>query len=133
MAYNSEFQEQYDEQEDFTLKMPVKNHLMRLDLLLQQLNDDLDYAKKQKEEVRNDILEISQRKTDDYEDFNKYFADEYQRLMQEFHEQSELQNEQHTFLRQQVEQINQDRIKLQQNVIVLDNRVQDAEKELGFV
>ncbi|CAK68337.1 unnamed protein product (macronuclear) [Paramecium tetraurelia] len=134
MAYNNDFQDLLpDEQEEFTLKMPVKNHLCRLDLLLQQQMDDLDMIKKEKEQLRNNLIELSQKTTDSFDDANQYLNDEYRRLMQEFHEQNALQLEQHQFLKQQVDQINQDRIKLQQNTIVLENRVQDSEKELGFV
>ncbi|CAD8196448.1 unnamed protein product [Paramecium pentaurelia] len=134
MAYNSDFQDQgqYD-QEEFAMKMPVKSHLQRLDQLLQQQMDELDMAKKEKEQLRNNLIELSQITTDSFDDSNKYLNEEYQRLMQEFHEQNALQLEQHQFLKQQVDQINQDRIKLQQNTIVLENRVQDSEKELGFV
>ncbi|CAD8207893.1 unnamed protein product [Paramecium octaurelia] len=134
MAYNHDYQDLLpDEQEEFTLKMPVKNHLSRLDLLLQQQMDDLDMTKKDKEQLRNNLIELSQKTTDSFDEANSYLNDEYRRLMQEFHEQNALQLEQHQFLKQQVDQINQDRIKLQQNTIVLENRVQDAEKELGFV
>ncbi|CAD8100819.1 unnamed protein product [Paramecium primaurelia] len=134
MAYNSDFQDQgqYD-QEEFAMRMPVKSHLQRLDQLLQQQMDELDMAKKEKEQLRNNLIELSQITTDSFDDSNKYLNEEYQRLMQEFHEQNALQLEQHQFLKQQVDQINQDRIKLQQNTIVLENRVQDSEKELGFV
>ncbi|CAD8206759.1 unnamed protein product [Paramecium octaurelia] len=134
MAYNSDFQEQgqYD-QEEFAMRMPVKSHLQRLDQMLQQLMDELDLAKKEKEQLRNNLIELSQITTDSFDDSNKYLNEEYRRLMQEFHEQNALQLEQHQFLKQQVDQINQDRIKLQQNTIVLENRIQDSEKELGFV
>ncbi|CAD8127168.1 unnamed protein product [Paramecium sonneborni] len=134
MAYNSDFQDQqqYD-QEEFAMKMPVKNHLQRLDQLLQQLMDEQDMAKKEKEQLRNNLIELSQITTDSFDDSNKYLNEEYKRLMQEFHEQNALQLEQHQFLKQQVDQINLDRIKLQQNTIVLENRIQDSEKELGFV
>ncbi|CAD8124755.1 unnamed protein product [Paramecium sonneborni] len=135
MAYNNDFQDQqqqYD-QEEFAMKMPVKSHLQRLDQLLQQLMDEQDFAKKEKEQLRNNLIELSQITTDSFDDSNKYLNEEYRRLMQEFHEQNALQLEQHQFLKQQVDQINQDRIKLQQNTIVLENRVQDSEKELGFV
>ncbi|CAD8122237.1 unnamed protein product [Paramecium sonneborni] len=134
MAYNSDFQDLLPcDQEDFAIKMPVKTHLQRLDQLLQLLIDDLDVAKKDKEQLRNNLIELSQKTTDSFDEANKYLNDEYRRLMQEFHEQNALQLEQHQFLKQQVDQINQDRIKLQQNTIVLENRVQDAEKELGFI
>ncbi|CAD8210787.1 unnamed protein product [Paramecium octaurelia] len=134
MAYNNDFQDQgqYD-QEEFAMRMPVKSHLQRLDQLLQQLMDELDLAKKEKEQLRNNLIELSQITTDSFDDSNKYLNEDYQRLMQEFHEQNALQLEQHQFLKQQVDQINLDRIKLQQNTIVLENRVQDSEKELGFV
>ncbi|CAK66480.1 unnamed protein product (macronuclear) [Paramecium tetraurelia] len=134
MAYNNEFQDQGQfDQEEFAMRMPVKSHLQRLDQLLQQLMDELDLAKKEKEQLRNNLIELSQITTDSFDDSNKYLNEEYQRLMQEFHEQNALQLEQHQFLKQQVDQINLDRIKLQQNTIVLENRVQDSEKELGFV
>ncbi|CAD8170623.1 unnamed protein product [Paramecium octaurelia] len=134
MAYNNDFQDLLpDDQEEFAMRMPVKSHLQRLDQLLQQLMDELDMVKKEKEQLRNNLVELSQKTSDSFDDANKYLNDEYRRLMQEFHEQNGLQLEQHQFLKQQVDSINQDRIKLQQNTIVLENRVQDAEKELGFV
>ncbi|CAD8042818.1 unnamed protein product [Paramecium primaurelia] len=134
MAYNSDFQDQGQfDQEEFAMRMPVKNHLQRLDQLLQQLMDELELVKKEKEQLRNNLIELSQITTDSFDDSNKYLNEEYRRLMQEFHEQNALQLEQHQFLKQQVDQINQDRIKLQQNTIVLEDRIQDSEKELGFV
>ncbi|CAD8114483.1 unnamed protein product [Paramecium primaurelia] len=134
MAYNNDFQDLLpDDQEEFAMRMPVKSHLQRLDQLLQSLMDELDMVKKEKEQLRNNLIELSQKTSDSFDDANKYLNDEYRRLMQEFHEQNALQLEQHQFLKQQVDQINQDRIKLQQNTIVLENRVQDSEKELGFV
>ncbi|CAD8136016.1 unnamed protein product [Paramecium pentaurelia] len=134
MAYNSDFQDQGQfDQEEFAMRMPVKNHLQRLDQLLQQLMDELELVKKEKEQLRNNLIELSQITSDSFDDSNKYLNEEYRRLMQEFHEQNALQLEQHQFLKQQVDQINQDRIKLQQNTIVLEDRIQDSEKELGFV
>ncbi|CAK58793.1 unnamed protein product (macronuclear) [Paramecium tetraurelia] len=136
MAYNSDFQEQgqYD-QEEFAMRMPVKSHLQRLDVngFINRQMDELDLAKKEKEQLRNNLIELSQITSDSFDDSNKYLNEEYRRLMQEFHEQNALQLEQHQFLKQQVDQINQDRIKLEQNTIVLENRIQDSEKELGFV
>ncbi|CAK79274.1 unnamed protein product (macronuclear) [Paramecium tetraurelia] len=134
MAYNNDSQDFLpDDQDEFAMRMPVKSHLQRLDQLLQQLMEELDMVKKEKEQLRNNLIELSQKTSDSFDDANKYLNEEYRRLMQEFHEQNALQLEQHQFLKQQVDSINQDRIKLQQNTIVLENRVQDAEKELGFV
>ncbi len=58
--------------------------------------------------------------------------DETIRLAKDFRKLTAIETDETTYLKQQVNQLTQDRIRLQQNTLVLENRVIESEKDVGF-
>jgi len=54
------------------------------------------------------------------------------RIEKDFKKLGGIEKSESTFLRQQMHQLNQDKIKLQQNCLILESRVQETESDVGF-
>lgn len=70
--------------------------------MLQQLQSDLEYSKKLKQQIRSDIVVCSEVNSGFMDELNNFVYDETKRLQLDLVESNELQNEQHLFLKQQV-------------------------------
>lgn len=65
-------------------------------------------------------------------EISRFFLDEVTRLSKELKNMNTIQTEETNFLKKQINLLNQDRIKLTQNILILDNRVAENEKDVGF-
>lgn len=65
-------------------------------------------------------------------EISRFFLDEINRLSKELRNMNNIQNEECNYLKKQIGYLNQDRIKLTQNLLILDNRVAENEKDVGF-
>ena len=63
---------------------------------------------------------------------SRFFLDEINRLSKDLRNSNNIQTEETNFLKKQVNMLNQDRIKLTQNILILENRVIENEKDVGF-
>ena len=61
-------------------------------------------------------------------EISRFFLDEVTRLSKELKNMNTIQTEETNFLKKQINLLNQDRIKLTQNILILDNRVAENEK-----
>lgn len=69
-------------------------------MMLQQLQSDLEYSKKLKQQIRSDIVVCSEVNSNYMDELNNFVYDETKRLQIDLVESNELQTEQHLFLKQ---------------------------------
>lgn len=100
----------------------------RLDELIQDLED----SKRSIQSMKNDFLRISHVNNEQDNEMSRFFLDEISRLSKDLRNSNNIQTEETNFLKKQVNMLNQDRIKLTQNILILENRVIENEKDVGF-
>ena len=96
------------------------------------MTQDLETSKQDIELLRTGLFSLSSGMNGSFSNLTQFTLDESRRLSKQLREIAQQENEEARFLRAQVTQLTQDKIKLQQNTIVLDNRVTESEKDLGF-
>ena len=82
--------------------------------------------------MKNDFLRISHINNEQDNEMSRFFLDEINRLSKDLRNSNNIQTEETNFLKKQVNMLNQDRIKLTQNILILENRVIENEKDVGF-
>ncbi|EAR84999.1 hypothetical protein TTHERM_00529510 (macronuclear) [Tetrahymena thermophila SB210] len=117
---------------ELSAKLPIKNHLERLDMTLENLLKDLEDSKKDLQSLRNDVVSLGHLNNDQCSELSRFVMDETLRLAKDFRKLTNIEQDECTYLKQQVNQLTQDRIRLQQNTLVLENRVNETEKDVGF-
>lgn len=82
--------------------------------------------------MKNEFLRISHINNEQDNEISRFFMDECERLSRELRNMNTVQTEETNFLKKQINLLNQDRIKLTQNILILENRVAENEKDVGF-
>ena len=93
---------------------------------------DLEDSKRNIQSLKNDFLRISHINNEHNNEISRFFIDEISRLSKELKNMNNIQTEETNFLKKQVNFLNQDRIKLTQNILILENHVVENEKDVGF-
>jgi len=82
--------------------------------------------------VRADIMAIEHQLKEGNTELMRALMDECLRVEKEFKKIISVEKSENDFLKQQMRQMNQDKMKLQQNTLVLENRVEASENDVGF-
>ena len=82
--------------------------------------------------MKNDFLRVSHVNNEQDNEMSRFFLDEINRLSKDLRNSNNIQTEETNFLKKQVNMLTQDRIKLTQNILILENRVIENEKDVGF-
>lgn len=93
---------------------------------------DLEESKRSIQSLKNDLLRISHINNEQDNETSRFFLDEILRVAKDLKNMSNIHQEETSFLKKQMGLLNQDRIKLTQNLLILDNRVVENEKDIGF-
>eukprot|EP01017_Pseudomicrothorax_dubius_P045149 TRINITY_DN7765_c0_g1_i1.p1 TRINITY_DN7765_c0_g1~~TRINITY_DN7765_c0_g1_i1.p1 ORF type:complete len:155 (+),score=38.11 TRINITY_DN7765_c0_g1_i1:134-598(+) len=117
---------------DHSMKLPVKSHLGKLEETCQELLKDLQNSRKEIQTLRSDLVALEHFNKEASNEITKYVMEEMLRVEKEFKRLLNVDAAENTFLKQQVNQLNQDKVKLQQNALILETRVHEGETEVGF-
>ena len=99
---------------------------------MDELGQDLEDSKRSIQSLKNDFLRISHINNEQDNEMSRFFLDEIGRLSKELKSMNNVQTEETNFLKKQINLLNQDRIKLTQNILILENHVIENEKDVGF-
>ena len=99
---------------------------------MDELNRDLENIKKDIQITRTEMISLEHLNKDAGADINKFTLEETLRIEKDFKKLCNLDKSEDNFLKQQLTQLNSDKIKLQQNVLILDSRVTEVENNVGF-
>lgn len=92
----------------------------------------MEASKRSIQALKNDFMRISHINNEENNEISRFFMEEIERVSKEIKNISSVQTEECSFLKKQINLLNQDRIKLTQNILILDNRVGENEKDIGF-
>lgn len=96
------------------------------------LRSDLDDSKKNTQMIRADIMAIEHSMKEGNSEMMRAMMEECLRVEKEFRKIANIEKSENEFLKQQMRQLTQDKMKLQQNTLVLENRVEASENDVGF-
>ena len=82
--------------------------------------------------ARSDFIALEHGNKEIGSDLTKWIMEELVRMEKEFKKLGSIEKGESAFLKQQVQQLNQDKIKLQQNCLILESQVGEMENEVGF-
>ena len=100
--------------------------------MLDALRNELEESKKEAQLVRADMMAIEHTLKESNNEVARAMMDECLRFEKDFRKTVNVEKSENEFLRQQLNQLNQDKMKLQQNCLVLENRVEGSEHDVGF-
>ena len=78
------------------------------------------------------MMALEHLNKDSCADINKFIVEEELRIEKEFKKLCNMDKAEGNFFKQQLNQLNSDKIKLQQNVLILDSRLNEVENNVGF-
>lgn len=93
---------------------------------------ELEQNKKQIQIAKSTLMTTDNLAKDLESELNRFMVDEMLRIEKEFRRIADVDKAETNFLKQQMNQLNQDKIKLQQNGLILESRVTEAESDVGF-
>lgn len=96
------------------------------------IKGDLKESTKDIEEVRCGYEEIKKKATDGCQEVTDELLSDLSDIKEGLIYSNSVQTDEYSFLRNQASQLTQDRIRLQQNFLVLENRILETEKDIGM-
>lgn len=92
----------------------------------------MEVSKKAIQKLRGEFLYFGFQNNDNNSEMSNFIVNEAIKLTNDFKKFNQMENEEINILKQQVGVLVQDRMKLQQDTLVLENRVFETEKDLGY-
>ena len=96
------------------------------------LDNDLIESKKNIQKLRGEFLYLGFKNNDNNNEMSSFVVNEAIKLTNSFKKLLQEDDEEFSQLKQQVNTIIQERIKIQQETLVLENRIFETEKDLGY-
>ncbi len=117
---------------EFSMKLPIKLHMENLENMQTTVFNDQQISKIETEVLHNQMQTMEKK----FKDFLASFVEEMgERLRKLEFDKNRMINEELTecnSLKNQANRLTAERIKLQQDTLVLENKIDTMEKELGF-
>merc|ERR1711907_914268 len=105
------------------MRLPIKGHILKLEDMLQNLLNELEDSRKNIQMLRSEFIAMEHSHKENCNNMSKEIMDEACRLEKDYHKIQQLDKAEMHYLRQQIYNLNLDKIKLQQNTLVLENKV----------
>ena len=96
------------------------------------MKDDLKESRRDIEDVKGSYEQLSKKTADGCDEVTKELMMELENITEELQYSNSVQVDEHLFLKSQASQLTQDRIRIQQNMLVLENKVLETEKDIGM-
>lgn len=96
------------------------------------MKGNLKWSTGETEGLKTSLQSLEKKSKVDLEEFRRGFYPEIDRMLKEVRRIMELENQELGVLKKQAHQLSQERIKLQNDTLVLENKVAEADKDLGF-
>ncbi|CAD8154269.1 unnamed protein product [Paramecium octaurelia] len=125
-------QQQEESEEDQASLLPIKNHIKRIEEMLVLLNNDLVNDAKDIDKNRQDIRSLGEAQNKERTELHNSLLDHCHKIVTDMRELNQQSKSETYNLKQQLSCLNQDKIRLQQNLIVLENKVIETDKDIGF-
>ena len=99
---------------------------------MNSLDNDLIDSKKNIQKLRGEFLYLGFKNNDNNSEMSNFIVNEAIKVTNNFKKLLQEDEEEFSQLKQQVNTLIQERIKIQQDALVLENRVYETEKDLGY-
>jgi len=113
-------------------KLPVKQHISVLQKELDTMRKEIHTNRKIIQETTNSLNQIENSSRESCSEVVKYISTELDQLGDDLSKVINVEKQETAFLRNQIVELNQDKVKLQQNTVLLSTRVEDVEQTVGI-
>lgn len=96
------------------------------------LDNDLIESKKNIQKLRGEFLYLGFKNNDNNNEMSNFIVNEAIKVTNTFKKLLHEDDEEFSQIKQQVNTLVQERIKIQQDALVLENRIFETEKDLGY-
>ena len=93
---------------------------------------DIEQAKKEVEIERLDIITLESSHKGGDSEFETILTDETERLEREFDRMNNIDKAEADYIRSQINQLNQDKFRTNQNLALLEERIRQTDIDIGF-
>ena len=114
------------------IRLPIIDHIEKLDAIIDAIGEETMGARNDITQCRIDLANLERMDKDNSMGYTKFLLDETARIEREFAQLTNVEGSESGFLKMQVQQLNQEKFKINQNVAVLDERVRETEHDVGF-
>ena len=114
------------------MQLPVKEHMARLEAKIQDLMAQLQESKKNKLEIKLQMGTYEEELNGVRKEIEDYVLEKAGELQEVLKKVQETELKENNFLKMQVGQVQEDKVKVQQNALVLQNQIAEVEKDMGY-
>lgn len=112
--------------------MPVKTHIRKIEETIAEIKTDLNNNKKAGQILRSEHQALEHKTKEKCNDIVKCIMDDLGNFDKDLRRIVQNDKTETDFFKQQIHSLNQDKVKLQQNVISLDTRLKSCENDVGM-
>ncbi|TNV83904.1 hypothetical protein FGO68_gene2046 [Halteria grandinella] len=113
-------------------QMPIKNRVGTIEFNMNEFNRGLNDNKKDTQILRSECATLEHHMTEDINDMLKQVFEDISNLERDFRKTLNSDVNEMNFLKQQYNNLLQEKVALQQSCVILDSRVANIEGEVGF-
>lgn len=117
---------------DMTMRLPITEHVNKLEDLLRGLLDQLETSKKEIQVVRGELQSLNYLNNQANNELSNDIAKETIRISKEFLELAGLNNNEHKEMNSTLICINEKKTGLQEEAILLESRIEETEGSVGY-
>lgn len=121
-----------DDNDLYKKNLPVKPHMRKMEELIAGLKSDLNENTKNGQILRSENLSLEHRTKEKCNELTKCLMDDLYNFDKDLKRIIQNDKAEVSFFKQQINSLNQDKLKLQQNVIVLDSKLKVCESDVGM-
>lgn len=129
--FNDELDEN-EEYEDLTMRLPITEHIDRLEDLLRNLLGQLESSKKEIQVVRGDLQGLNYLNNQINNEMANDIATETIRISKVFLELAGINNKEHSEMTTTVTDLKEKKTGLQEKAILLESRIEETEGNVGY-
>lgn len=110
----------------------IKEFIIHIHRQLDILSRVMHESKQDYEQIRNESRIIETNNQEANNDITNRILDDVEKLEREFKSLVSEEKSENSFLKQQITALNQEKMKLEQNILLLGTRVEEVERNIGI-
>ena len=120
------------EEELFPKNLPVKPHMRKIEENISSIKSELNENIKHGQILRGENISLEHRTKEKCNDITKSLMDDLFNFDKDLQRIMQNDKAETNFFKQQLNALNQDKLKLQQSVIILDSKMKSCETDVGI-
>ncbi|KRX02883.1 hypothetical protein PPERSA_04086 [Pseudocohnilembus persalinus] len=115
-----------------TTNLPVNDHVVKLEVMLAELVNDLEDSKKQMQMIRGDFLNFEYINSQNNQSCTQLIQDEALRMNKLFKQEQQQQEKIYKQLKVEIKNVNDNRKQISNQSTLISHRVLEVENNVGF-